>query len=113
MKLHILLVSEDILRFISGKLTSPFFCSPQFSNVSFASFVGDSDYLFIYCWNLVALRLTVLILMSQSKVLDFFFINKIEIQNFLLEYFILPTQNWKCSWCKLMCLSMMLLNFED
>lgn len=22
-------------------------------------------------------------------------------------------QNWKCSWCKLMCLSMMLFNCED
>ena len=74
MKLHIL-VLEDILRFITGKLTSPFFCSAEFSSVekSLASFVCNSDYLFISCWNLVALRLTVLILMLQSKVLECFF----------------------------------------
>lgn len=68
---------------------------------------------------MVALRLTVLILMLQRKILECFFLLLLiffkifEIQNFLLEYFILLMQNWKCSWCKLMCLSMMLLNCED
>jgi hypothetical protein len=42
-----------------------------------------------------------------------YFLKIFEIQNFLLEYFILLMQNWKWSWCKLMCLSMMLLNCED